>query len=172
MGLYCCEGFSPVAASRGYSLVVVLPIAVTYLVAEHGPWSVGFSSCSSWALRHRLHSCGTQAQLLRGIWDLPGSGIEPTSPALAGGFLTTKPPRKLFYPFLNRTVPRTAVSLVISLPGNIRGGQRNGSFVWQLAPLAVNILKVWTWGLWIDGVEQIKVIFNQACLGFTGNTAL
>ena len=37
LGLYCCKGFSPVAASRGYSLVVVLPIAVTYLVAEHGP---------------------------------------------------------------------------------------------------------------------------------------
>ena len=132
----------------------------------------GFSSCSSWALQHWLHSCGTQAQLLRGIWDLPGSGIKPASPALAGGFLTTKPPRKPLYPFLNRTVPRTAVSLFISLPGNIRGGQRNGSFVWQLAPLAVNILKVWTWGLWIDGVEQIKIIFNQACLGFTGNIAL
>ena len=25
--------------------------------------------------------------------DLPGSGIEPTSPALAGGFFTTEPPR-------------------------------------------------------------------------------
>ena len=26
--------------------------------------------------------------------DLPDSGIEPVSPALAGGFLTTQPPRK------------------------------------------------------------------------------
>ena len=42
----------------------------------------------------RLRSCGTQAQLPRGMWDLPGSGIEPVSPALAGGFFTTEPPRK------------------------------------------------------------------------------
>ena len=26
--------------------------------------------------------------------DLPDPGIEPTSPALAGGFFTTEPPRK------------------------------------------------------------------------------
>ena len=28
------------------------------------------------------------------MWDLPGSGIEPVSPALAGGFFTTEPPGK------------------------------------------------------------------------------
>ena len=28
------------------------------------------------------------------MWDLPGHGLEPTSPALAGGFLTTAPPGK------------------------------------------------------------------------------
>ena len=28
--------------------------------------------------------------------DLPDPGIEPTSPALAGGFFTTEPPGKLF----------------------------------------------------------------------------
>ena len=26
------------------------------------------------------------------MWDLPGPGLEPMSPALAGGFLTTEPP--------------------------------------------------------------------------------
>ena len=26
------------------------------------------------------------------MWDLPGPGLEPVSPALAGGFLTTVPP--------------------------------------------------------------------------------
>ena len=30
----------------------------------------------------------------RGMWDLPGPGIEPMSPALAGRFLTTGPPEK------------------------------------------------------------------------------
>ena len=28
------------------------------------------------------------------MWDLPGPWIEPTSPAVAGGFLTTGPPGK------------------------------------------------------------------------------
>ena len=28
------------------------------------------------------------------MWDLPGPGLEPMSPALAGGFLTTEPPGK------------------------------------------------------------------------------
>ena len=35
-----------------------------------------------------------QAQLLRSMWDLPGAGIEPVSPALADGFFTTEPPEK------------------------------------------------------------------------------
>ena len=30
--------------------------------------------------------------------DLPDSGIEPTSPALAGGFFTTEPPGKPSFP--------------------------------------------------------------------------
>ena len=30
--------------------------------------------------------------MLHGMWDLPRPGIEPVSPALAGGFLTTAPP--------------------------------------------------------------------------------
>ena len=29
------------------------------------------------------------------MWDHPGSGIEPMSPALAGGFFTNEPPGKL-----------------------------------------------------------------------------
>ena len=43
---------------------------------------------------HRLSSCGTRAQLLRGMWDLPRPGLEPASPALAGRFPTTAPPGK------------------------------------------------------------------------------
>ena len=31
------------------------------------------------------------------MWDLPGPGLEPVSPALAGGFLTTAPPGKPYY---------------------------------------------------------------------------
>ena len=54
----------------------------------------GLSSCGSRALEHRLGSCGAGAWLLRGMWDLPGLGLEPMSPALADGFSTTAPPGK------------------------------------------------------------------------------
>ena len=54
----------------------------------------GLSSCDSWALERRLSSCGARAQLLCGMWDLPGPGLEPMSPALAVRFLTAAPPRK------------------------------------------------------------------------------
>ena len=33
------------------------------------------------------------------MWDLPGPGLEPVSPTLAGGFLTTAPPGKLPFKF-------------------------------------------------------------------------
>ena len=52
----------------------------------------GLSSCGSQALERRLSSCGAQAQLLRGMWDLPGPGLYPMSLVLAGGFFSTAPP--------------------------------------------------------------------------------
>ena len=54
----------------------------------------GFSCCGALALERRLSSCGARAQSLRGMWDLPGPGIEPMSPASAGRLLTTAPPGK------------------------------------------------------------------------------
>ena len=35
------------------------------------------------------------------MWDLPGQGLEPLSPALAGGFLTTAPTGKSLSCYLN-----------------------------------------------------------------------
>ena len=55
---------------------------------------MGFSSCDSLPLEHRLSSCGSWASLLSGTWDLPEAGIELPSPALASEFFTTEPPRK------------------------------------------------------------------------------
>ena len=60
-----------------------------------GAWAShcsGFSCCGAWALGAwasvavacGLSSCGSQAQLLCGMWDLPRPGLEPVSPALAG----------------------------------------------------------------------------------------
>ena len=49
---------------------------------------------ASLVARHRLSSCGAWASLTQDMWDLPRPGIEPVSPALAGGLLTTGPPEK------------------------------------------------------------------------------
>ena len=37
----------------------------------------GLRSYDSWALEYRLNSCGTWAQLLRGMWNLPAWGLNP-----------------------------------------------------------------------------------------------
>ena len=63
----------------------------------------GLSSCGSWALERGLSSCGAQTLLLRSMWDLPGPGLEPVSPTLAGGFLTSAPPGKPMKTFLKNT---------------------------------------------------------------------
>ena len=55
---------------------------------------LGFGSCGSLALEHRLKSCDTWVQLLCGKWDLPASGVELVSSAWAGRFFTTEPPEK------------------------------------------------------------------------------
>ena len=54
----------------------------------------GFSSCGSRAPEHRLKSCRAQVQFLQVMQDLPRSGTEAVSPALAGGFFITEPPGK------------------------------------------------------------------------------
>ena len=62
-------------------------------IAVRGPPTIGTSLVAEHRLQtRRLSNCGSRAQLLRGMWDLPGPGLEPMSPALAGGFLTTAPP--------------------------------------------------------------------------------
>ena len=47
-----------------------------------------------WAPEHGLGSWGALAYLPLGMWNLPGPGIEPVSPALADEFSFTVPPRK------------------------------------------------------------------------------
>ena len=86
---------SLVVVSRGYSSLWCAGFSLRWLLLlrSTGSSCAGFSSCGSRALERRLSSCGARAQLLRGMWDLPGPGLEPVSPALAG-FLTTAPPGK------------------------------------------------------------------------------
>ena len=82
LGLPCYAGFSLVVVSGGYSVVVV------------------YRLLSAVALRHvhsELWRPGSRAQAQY----FPDYGIEPMSPALAGGFFYTEPPGKsyIFYFF-------------------------------------------------------------------------
>ena len=77
-------GLSLVVASGGHSSsrCAGLFTIVASLVAEHRLQT------------RRLSSCGSRAQLLRGMWDPPRPGLEPVSPASAGRLSTTAPPGK------------------------------------------------------------------------------
>ena len=59
----------------GFSLWRLLLLQTT---SSKGFSSSSFSGCGSWAQEHRLSSCGAWAYLLLGMWNLPGSGIEPS----------------------------------------------------------------------------------------------
>ena len=80
---FCARAFSSCGKSGPLFIAVRGPLTiVAFLVAEHRLQT------------RRLSSCGSRAQLLRGMWDLPRPGLEPMSPALAGRFSTTVPPGK------------------------------------------------------------------------------
>ena len=64
-------------------------------ITVHGPLTIAASLVAEHRLQtHRLSNCGSQAQLLRGMWDLPRPGLKPVPPALAGRLSTTAPPGK------------------------------------------------------------------------------
>ena len=80
---FCARVFSSCGKWGPLFIAVCGPLTIAaFLVAEHR-----LQTC-------RLSNCASRAQLLRGMWNLPGPGLEPMSPALAGGFLTIVPPGK------------------------------------------------------------------------------
>ena len=63
----------------------------------------GAQAAGTWALgatARGLSSCGAWTWLPRSLWNPPGPGVEPMSPALAGGFLSTLPRGKTCSVFL------------------------------------------------------------------------
>ena len=81
--LFCARAFASCGKWGPLFMVVQGPLIIAAsLIAEHRLQT------------RRLSNCGSRAQLLRGMWDLPRSGHEPVSPALAGRFSTTAPPGK------------------------------------------------------------------------------
>ena len=80
---FCARAFSSCGKWGPFFIVVRGPLTIAAsLVAEHR------------LQMRRLSNCGSRAQLLCGMWDLPRPGLEPVSPALAGRFSTTVPPGK------------------------------------------------------------------------------
>ena len=70
-------------------------------ITVHGLLTIAASLVAEHRLQtRRLSNCGSQAQSLRGMWDLPRPRLEPVSPALAGRFSTTVPPGKPSFCFL------------------------------------------------------------------------
>ena len=62
---------------------------------KRGPLTIAASLVAEHRLQtRRLSNCGSRAQLLRGMWDLPRPGLETVCPALAGRLSTTAPPGK------------------------------------------------------------------------------
>ena len=84
LGLHFCVRAFSSCGKRG-------PLFITV----RGPLTIAASSAAEHRLQtRRPSSCGSRAQLLRGMWDPPRPGLEPMSPALAGRLSTTAPPGK------------------------------------------------------------------------------
>ena len=84
LGLRFCARALPSCGKRG-------PL----LIAVRGPLTIVASPVAEHRLQTcRLSNCGSRAQLLHSMWDLPRPGLEPVSPALAGRLSTTAPPGK------------------------------------------------------------------------------
>ena len=80
---FCARGFSSCGKWGPLFIAVRGPLTIAAsLAAEHR-----LQTC-------RLSNCGSRAQSLRGMWDLPRPGLEPVSSAMAGRFSTTAPPGK------------------------------------------------------------------------------
>ena len=92
------------------------------LLRRTGSRPMGFSSCGSWALEHGFSSCGAWAQLLRGMWHLPGPGTESMFSALAGGFSSTAPSDKSFCYTFNRSCPTLLTTRARRLGEHVPGG--------------------------------------------------
>ena len=68
---FCVRAFSSCGKRGPLFIAVRRPLTITAsLVAEHRLQT------------RRLSSCGSRAQLLRGMWDLPRPGLEPVSPCI------------------------------------------------------------------------------------------
>ena len=116
---------------------------------------MGFSSCSSRAL------------LLQGMWALPRPRMEPMSPALARGFLTTAAPGKSHPLFLPIVLLGTQAFFLSCLLSKVGFTYRTwwGGFRTHVAA-RLKVLTLWPWteesaGLWLRGWYALVGILDQ-----------
>ncbi|XP_073662735.1 SH2 domain-containing protein 3C isoform X3 [Tursiops truncatus] len=91
------EGPEPWGSTEHGVEVVLAHLEAARTVAHHG--GLYHTNAEVKLQEHRLRmrrlsGHGSRAQPFRGMWDLPGLGHEPVSPASAGGLSTTAPPGK------------------------------------------------------------------------------
>ena len=113
---FCARAFSSYSKWGSLFIAVRRPLTIAAsLVAEHRLQT------------RRLSNCGSRAQLLRGMGDLPRPGLEPVSPALAGRFSTTAPPGKpeilFFIPKLFSAPPSTSFLVGVEVEAGV--GERH-----------------------------------------------
>ena len=98
------------------------------------------------------------------MWDLPGPGIEPMFPALAGRFLTTGPPGK--FPFFLR---KALYSLFFPKPGAHRSHLEatDGGTVIELKTTSFGVGRMWVFLLLPSLTSLLK---SQPELFLTSNT--
>ena len=109
---FCLRAFSSCGERGPLFIAVCGPLTIAAsLVAEHR-----LQTC-------RLSSCGSRAQLLRGMWVRPRPGLEPVSPALAGRFSTTAPPEKPPRGFFGASLVAQWLRICLPMQG---GGGRAG----------------------------------------------
>ena len=107
VGKWKCIGLHIFFFSKFYLFMAVLGLRLCARAfssrGKRGPLFIAvrrpLSIAASLVVEHRLQtrrlsSCGSRAQSLRGMWDLPRPGLKPVSPALAGRLSTTAPPGK------------------------------------------------------------------------------
>ena len=128
-------------------------------IAVHGPLTIAACLAAEHRLQtRRLSSCGSRAQSLHGMWDPPRPGLEPVSPASAGGLSTTAPPGKPYDPFnvlliwFANILLRIFASMFISDIGLIF------SFLWYLLLVLVS---GWCWPCRMSSKAYSSIFWNS-----------
>ena len=87
----CCGAWAFFVASGGYFF---LQFEGCFSPVEHGLQGTRASVAAALGVQSTGSVVVVRGLSCSSMWDLPGSGMEPVSPALAGKFFITEPPGK------------------------------------------------------------------------------